>query len=74
MFIRCPTCGTVLANKIILFINEMEKKYGKEKDWSSENYEFDNSEIIKKIGLDPKRYCCTTHLLCWVFKETLDQK
>jgi DNA-directed RNA polymerase subunit N (RpoN/RPB10) len=71
MFVRCPTCGTLLANKYIPFIKMMKENY-KDVDWSAV-YDIDNSEIIKKLKLQEKRYCCNYHLLCVIFKETLDK-
>lgn len=75
MFIRCPTCGTLLANKYKKFAEEMEKKYGKKPNGGWENMsDVDNSDIIVKLRLEKDRYCCSLKLLCNVHKESVSEE
>lgn len=48
LYFRCPTCKTILANKELLYLEEMNK--------NCNNPDFDNEALFDKLKV--RRYCC----------------
>lgn len=61
LYYKCPTCRTVLANKELIFKEEMEKICSKELDIDKENKEKEN--LLNRLEL--KRYCCRQRILTY---------
>ena len=59
IYFKCPTCRTILANKEIIFEQEMEKICSKNLDKKDENKL--KEELLNKLEL--KRYCCRQRVL-----------
>ena len=62
LYVTCPTCGTFLGNKTILFEDE-KKKICNNPSYNDEK----KSEMISKLlnDLKFKRYCCKMRMMTY---------
>ena len=61
LFPKCPSCRTILANKEIIFEEEMEKICSM--DISSDKKDALKRKLIDKLQI--KRYCCRQRVLTY---------
>lgn len=62
LYLKCPTCRTILGNKQILFEKGMEEICANAKTDDEMNKL--KEELLDK--LEVKRYCCRPRVLCYV--------
>lgn len=67
LYIRCPTCRTLLGDKQIYYEKKLEeicKNQDMDKYKSQEAVDKDKMDLVNNIGLD--RYCCKNRLMTYV--------
>jgi DNA-directed RNA polymerase subunit N (RpoN/RPB10) len=62
LYYKCPTCRTILANKQLIFEEELEK-ICKNDDFSFEEKEEEKMELLNRLELT--RYCCRMRILTY---------
>ena len=63
LYLRCPTCKTILANKQLLFEEEQDKICNN-KGISDDEKNIQKRELLDK--LEVKRYCCRGLMLTYL--------
>lgn len=69
LYMRCPTCKTLLGDKQIYYERHMAdicKKAEEGHYKSSADEEKAKSDLVKSLGLNPHRYCCIMRVLTYV--------
>ncbi|CAH6421468.1 Hypothetical protein KVN_LOCUS281 [uncultured virus] len=62
LYYKCPSCRTVLANKQLLFEEELDKIC---KNESLSNEEKENEKMLLLNNLELIRYCCRMRILTY---------
>ncbi len=62
LYLKCPTCRTILGNRQILFEKGMEEICANSK--SDEELNLQKEKLLDKLEI--KRYCCRPRVLCYI--------
>lgn len=62
LYLKCPSCRTILGNKQLLFEKGMEEICANTKNDDEINQQ--KEKLLDK--LEVKRYCCRPRMLCYI--------
>jgi DNA-directed RNA polymerase subunit N (RpoN/RPB10) len=68
LYPRCPTCGTILANKQLPY-EQMTEELCESKTLSQEELDKKRMEILDKLNI--KRICCRSRVITYIDKVKL---
>lgn len=64
LYMICPTCGTLLGNKQLVYEKKMTELHDKQLD--ADGIIKEKEKIINSIGIDKYRTCCRQRIIGYI--------